>query len=102
MSGMERLMRNKLKRRVWIGTMILAMGVTGGTLRLVASPSPQDQHDQDYSKNKNYKLGMHDGQDDAAHSRDHSKKRNFKKDDDRKDYETGYQAGHQNNPPDHK
>jgi hypothetical protein len=98
--GMEGLMRMRtnLKQCVWIVAMTLGMGITGGTIRVAASPSPQDQHDQDYSKNKNYQLGMRDGRDDLAHNRDHSKKRNFKKDEDKKDYETGYQAGHQGNP----
>ncbi len=91
-----------MKKCIWIATMTLAMGITGGTVRVAASQSPQDQHDQDYSKTKNYKQGMRDGQDDAAHSRDHSKKRHFKKDDDKKEYEAGYQLGHQTNQPDHK
>jgi hypothetical protein len=95
-------MRTNLKQSVWIVAMTLGMGITGGTIRVAASPSPQDQHDQDYSKNKNFQQGMRDGRDDLAHNRDHSKKRNFKKDEDRKDYETGYQAGHQSHPPDHK
>jgi hypothetical protein len=103
MKAMEDIMRvrTNLKQCAWIVAMTLGIGITGGAARLAASPSPQ-QHDQDYSKNKNYQLGMRDGRDDAAHSRDHSKKRNFKKDEDKKDYETGYQAGHQGNSMDHK
>jgi hypothetical protein len=101
---MDNLMpvRQNLKQCVWIVAMTLGIGITGGTVRLAASSSPQEQHDQDYSKNKNYQVGMRDGRDDQVHNRDHSKKRNFKKDDDKKAYESGYQAGHQNNPPDHK
>jgi hypothetical protein len=95
-------MRMNLKQYVWIAAMTLGMGITGGTVRVTASPLPQDQHEQDYSKNKNYQLGMRDGRDDSAHNRDHSKKRNFKKDGDKNDYETGYQAGHQGNPSDHR
>jgi hypothetical protein len=91
-----------VKRWVWIVLMTLGMGITGGTIRVAAFPSPQDQHGQDYSKNKNYQLGMRDGRDDDAHKRDHSKKRKFKKDEDQKAYETGYQAGHQGNSPDHR
>jgi hypothetical protein len=104
MKGMVGIMRVRvnLKQCAWIVAMTLGIGITGGVARLAASPSPQEQHDQDYSKNKNYQLGMRDGRDDAAHNRDHSKNRNFKKDEDKKDYETGYQAGHQGNPPDHK
>jgi hypothetical protein len=95
-------MRTNLKQCVWIVAMTLGVGITGGTVRVAASPSPQDQHDQDYSKNKNYQQGMRDGRDDLAHNRDHSKKRNFKKDDDRNDYEAGYQVGHHGHSPDHK
>jgi hypothetical protein len=91
-----------LKQFVWIAAMSLGIGITGGTVRAAASPLPQEQHEQDYSKNKNYPVGMRDGREDQAHNRDHSKKRNFKKDDDKKAYETGYQAGHQGNLHDHK
>jgi hypothetical protein len=95
-------MRMNLKRCVWIVAISLGLGITGGTVRVMASSSPQDQHDEDYSKNKNYQLGMRDGRDDYAHHRDHSKKRKFKKDEDKKAYESGYQAGHQDNPQDHR
>jgi hypothetical protein len=81
--------------------MALSFGITAGTARAAASATPHENHDKDYSKNKNYQLGMRDGRDDISHNRDHFKKRKFKKDDDRKDYETGYQAGHQGKP-DHK
>jgi hypothetical protein len=94
-------MRRHLTRCMWIVVMTLGLGFTGGTAQVMASSAPQDQHHQDYSKNKNYQQGMRDGRDDNAHNRDHSKKRKFKKDQDRNDYETGYQVGHQN-PPDHK
>jgi hypothetical protein len=86
-------MRMNLKQCVWIGVMALTIGITGGMARVAASPS-QDQHEQDYSKNKNYQQGMRDGRDDSAHNRDHSKKRHFKKDEDQKAYEAGYQGGH--------
>jgi len=85
-------MRMNLKQCVWIGVLALGIGVTGGTVRMAASP--QEQHDQDYSKNKNYQQGMRDGRGDFAHNRDHSKKRTFKKDEDQKAYEAGYQGGH--------
>jgi hypothetical protein len=94
--------RMNLKQCLWILAITVAFGITGGTARVMASPSPQEQHDQDYSKNKNYQLGMRDGRDDSAHNRDHFKKRNFKKDGDKQDYETGYLAGHQGNSQDHK
>ena len=45
---------------------------------------------------------MRDDRDDQRLSRDHSKKRNFKKEDDKKAYETGYQAGRHGNQQDHK
>ena len=85
-------MRVNLKQCVWIGVMTLGLGIAGGTARLAASP--QEQHEQDYSKNKNYQTGMRDGRDDAKRDRDHSKKRKFKKDDDQKAYEAGYQNSH--------
>ena len=91
-----------LKQCLWIVAMTLAIGITGGRAGIAASPSPQEQHDQDYSKNKNYQVGMRDGRDDSAHNRDHSKKRKFKKDDDQKAYESGYRTSHQGNQQDHR
>jgi len=85
-------MRVNLKQCIWIGVMTLGLGMAGGTARLAAYP--QEQHEQDYSKNKNYKQGARDGKDDFAHNKDHSRKRNFKKDDDQKAYEAGYQSAH--------
>jgi hypothetical protein len=99
--GLMRVRMN-LKQCAWIVAMTLGIGITGGTVRVAASPSPQEQHDQDYSKNKNYQQGMRDGRADSAHNLDHSKTRKFKKDADKKDYETGYQSGHQANSQDHK
>jgi hypothetical protein len=88
-------MRINLKQCVWILAMTLAIGITGATVRVAASPASQVKVEiQDYSKNKNYQVGMRDGKDDKAHKRDHSRKRNFKKDEDQKAYESGYQAGH--------
>ena len=81
--------------------MVLAMNITGVTVRVAASPSPQEQHDQDDSNNKNYETGMRDGRSDQAHNRDHYKKRTFKKDDDQKAYESGYQSSRQGNSQDH-
>jgi hypothetical protein len=104
MRGMVDLMgiRMNLKQCVWIVAMTLGIGITGGTVRVAASPSPQEQHDQDYSKNKNYQVGMRDGRNDSARNRDHYKKRNFKKDDDKKAYESGYQSGHEGHSQDHR
>jgi hypothetical protein len=97
--GMENLMN--LKRCVWVLAVTL-IGTTGGVVRSAAVPSPQSQgHDEDYSKNKNYQLGMREGRDDQAHNLDHSKKRHFKKDEDQKAYEAGYQQGHQGDQRDH-
>jgi hypothetical protein len=87
--------RMKLNRYVWIAAMTLGIGFTGGAVRLAASPSPQEQHEQDYSKNKRYEQGMREGKVDQTQNRDHSKKRHFKKDEDQKAYESGYQQGHQ-------
>jgi hypothetical protein len=91
-----------LKQIVWIAAMTLGIGITGGTVRAATSPLPQEQHEQDYSKNKNYQQGMREGKDDQAHNKDHSKKRHFKKDDDQKAYEYGYQQGHQGDQHDQR
>jgi ribosome modulation factor len=72
-----------------------SIGFAGGTARLSASATPQEHHDEDYSKNKTYQQGMRDARDDQAHNRDHSKKRHFKNENDQRAYESGYQAGHQ-------
>jgi hypothetical protein len=78
---------------------MLAVGagiaMSGMTVQAVASPFFQD-HEQDYSKNKNYQQGMREGHDDQAKKRDHYKKHHFKKDEDQKAYEAGYQKGHGN------
>jgi hypothetical protein len=87
--------RANLKQPVWVLAMLMGAVFSGGAGRVTASPLPQEQHDQDYSKNKNYQQGMRDGRDDQAHNRDHFKKRHFKKDEDQKAYEYGYQRGHQ-------
>jgi hypothetical protein len=90
----------RLRQCGWVLAVLLGTGIPGGTVRAVAPLSSQDQaHDQDYSKNKNYQLGVRDGKDDQAHNRDHFRKRKFKKDEDQKAYESGYQKGHQG---DHK
>ena len=85
--------RMNLRQCVWVLVVMLGTGVTVGTVRAAASPQDQAQT-QDYSKNKNYQVGMRDGKDDKAHNKDHSRKRKFKKDDDQKAYEAGYQQGH--------
>ena len=87
--------RINLRQSVWVLAVLLGAVLTGGTVRAAASPFPQEQHEQDYSKNKNYQQGMRDGRDDQTHNKDHSKKRHFKKDEDQKAYEFGYQQGHQ-------
>jgi hypothetical protein len=95
-------MRVNLKQCVWVLAVALGTGITGGTVRVAASPLAQEQaHDQDYSKNKTYQQGMREGRDDRAHNKDHSKKRHFKKDEDQKAYEAGYQQGHQGDQHDH-
>ena len=83
------------KPYVWVLALVVAAGITGGTVRSVASPAMDAQgQDQDYSKNKNYQVGMREGKVDQAHNRDHFKKHHFKKDEDQKAYESGYQKGH--------
>ena len=77
----------------------MAMAICGGAAQAVAAPFFQDHdqnHEQDYSKNKRYQQGVREGQSDHAHNLDHSKKRHFKKDEDQKAYEAGYQKGHGN------
>jgi hypothetical protein len=75
----------------------MGMAISGGAVHAVAAPYFQDQnHEQDYSKNKRYQQGIREGQSDHAHNLDHSKKRHFKKDEDQKAYESGYQKGRGN------
>jgi hypothetical protein len=83
-------MKMNLKQTVWILTVAIGMGI--GAANAVGAPF--QEHDQDYSRNKNYQQGMREGQTDRAHKRDHSKKRHFKKDEDQRAYESGYQKGH--------
>jgi hypothetical protein len=87
----------RLNTRRYIGVFVVAtaIGITGGIAQAAGAPFFQNQG-QDYSKNKRYQQGLHDGQVDQAHKLDHSKKRHFKKDDDQKAYEAGYQKGHGN------
>jgi hypothetical protein len=81
----------------WVLAVATGMAISGGAAQAVAAPFFQDQnHEPDYSKNKRYQQGMHEGQSDHAHNLDHSKKRHFKKDEDQKAYEAGYQKGHGN------
>jgi hypothetical protein len=90
--------RMNLRKCIWVLAVVLGTGVTAGTMRAAASQSLQDQdrdHAPDYSKNKNYDIGMRDGKDDRAHNKDHSRKRNFDNDEDQRAYESGYQQGHQ-------
>jgi hypothetical protein len=78
----------------YVGILAIAAGVAIGGSAVQAAGAPFDDHDQDYTKNKNYQQGMREGRDDHAHNRDHYKKRHFKRDDDQKAYEAGYQKGH--------
>jgi hypothetical protein len=91
-TGYGGFMRINLKQYAWIGVISLGIGITG--VPRLAAQEHNDQHEQDYSKNKNYQLGMREGRDDSAHNRDHYKKHHFKKDEDQKAYESGYQSGH--------
>jgi hypothetical protein len=98
-------MRMHLKQCVWIMLVSLTVSMSGGTMQLIGSPSPQDrpaqdqrdEHEPDHSTNKYFKLGERDARDDNQHRRDHFKKRKFKRDQDRQAYEAGYKAGHQGN-----
>jgi hypothetical protein len=85
------------KHCTWVLAVAMGMASSGGTVQAMAAPFFQDQnHEQDYSKNKRYQQGMREGQSDHARNLDHSKKRHFKKDEDQKAYEAGYQKGHGN------
>jgi hypothetical protein len=90
-----------IKKSAWVAVIALGIGITGGATRLAASPAPQEHHDEDYSKNRNYQLGLREGRQDQMHNRDHYKKHNFKKDDDRNAYEAGYRAAHEEKHDDH-
>jgi hypothetical protein len=72
---------------------ISALAIAAGLGISMAAVQAQDP---DYSRNKRYQQGMHEGHSDQAHHLDHSKKRHFKKDEDQKAYEAGYQKGHGN------
>ncbi len=90
-------MRINLRHSVWVLALVAGIGISGATMQAVGAPFFQDQnHDQDYSKNKTYQQGVREGKADQAHNRDHSKKRHFKKDEDQKAYEAGYQKGRGN------
>jgi hypothetical protein len=80
----------KTNGRHW--ALAIAMVVGAGAVQTAAAPLFQD-HDPDYSKNKNYQQGIRDGKIDHTNNRDHSKKRHYKKDEDQKAYEAGYQKG---------
>ncbi len=95
-------MRMRFKPYVWVLALVVAAGITGGTARALASPAMNGAgQDRDYSKNKNYQQGLHEGKDDQARKRDHYKKHHFKKDEDQKAYEAGYQKGHGGDQPNH-
>jgi hypothetical protein len=84
-----------LERYISVLAVAVGIGISGGTAQAVGTSFFQN-HDQDYSKNKTYKQGVREGQNDHVHNRDHSKKRQFKKDEDQKSYEAGYQKGRGN------
>ena len=92
-------MKINLTRVMGISVLALGFAVAGMPVRAAITAQDQDRtdqqrHDQDYSNNKNYQLGMKEGRDDRAHNRDHSKKQHFKKDEDQRAYDAGYQAGY--------
>lgn len=99
-------MRINFTRVVGISVLALGFAVAGMPVRAAITAQDQDhtdqqRHDQDYSSNKNYQLGMKEGRDDHAHNREHSKKHHFKKDEDQRAYDAGYQAGYGSDQPDH-
>lgn len=88
-------MRVNLRRCIWVTAIAMGISIGAGAARAAEGPFFQE-HEQDYSKNKNYEKGVREGRDDQAHNRDHSKKRQFKKSEDQKAYEAGYQKGRGN------
>jgi hypothetical protein len=88
-------MKMNLRQGIWVLAVAVGIGVGGVAAPAAGAPFFQD-HQQDYSKNKTYQVGVRDGQSDHAHNKDHSKKRHFKNDDDHKAYESGYQKGRGN------
>jgi hypothetical protein len=85
-------MKANLRHIVWSVAVAVGIGIGGAPVPAAGAPFFQD-HEQDYSKNKNYQQGIRDGQDDKVHNRDHFRKRQFKNDVDRRAYEAGYQKG---------
>src|SRR5580658_7866827 len=88
-------MRINSRHLIGVLTVAVGMAITGGAMQAIAQEQGQSQG-PDYSKNKRYQQGMHEGQADQQHHLDHSKKRHFKKDEDQQAYEAGYQKGHGN------
>lgn len=86
----------KLNLRHSVCVLAVAAGIGLSGVAVPAVGAPFQDHEQDYSKNKNYQQGMREGRSDLAHKKDHSKKRHFKKDEDQRAYESGYQKGHGN------
>ena len=95
-------MKMNLRHGIWVLAVGVGIAISAGTVHAVAAPLLQDheqqqqQHEQDYSKNKTYQQGMREGKSDHTHNLDHSKKRHYKKDEDNKAYEAGYQKGRGN------
>jgi hypothetical protein len=60
-------MRMNFKPYVWVLALAVVTGLTGGTVRAVASPAMNGAgQDQDYSKNKNYQHGLREGKNDQS------------------------------------
>jgi hypothetical protein len=91
-------MKLNLRSGVWALTLTIGIGIGASVSQAVAIPFFQQEQrsEPDYSRNKTYQQGQHEGQADRAKNQDHSKKRHFKKDDDQKAYEAGYQKGRNN------
>jgi len=71
-------MKLNIKSSVW--ALALAIAIGASVSQAVATPLFQQEQrsEPDYSKNKTYQQGQHDGQADRAKNRDHSKKRHTK------------------------
>ena len=72
--------RMKLTKSLWIAAIALSIGIPGASVSVAASPTPQEQRGQDYSKYKNYQHRYaRRARMTQLITRDHSKKRNTKK-----------------------
>jgi hypothetical protein len=85
-------MKTNFKPGARILTISIGMIVGGSAALVMAAPFFQENV-PDYTNNKIYRQGQHEGKNDLVKNKYHRRKRNFKIDDDQKAYEAGYQQG---------